>query len=155
TGTANSSCRWIPRPLARCTTRRCRRRCSSRRRSARCAARASARCASRRTRATCSSPRRRRPEGRDAAASEIVAVTGPGRRAIAALVERFSTESTSYVHAAGVRLLEDPEETFPAILAAIEGARERVLLEWYWFAADNAGVRIAEALAARARQGLR
>jgi cardiolipin synthase A/B len=81
-------------------------------------------------------------------------VTGPGRRAIAALVERFSTESTSYVHAAGVRLLGDPDETFSAILEAIHGARERILLEWYWFAADNAGVRIAQALAARARQGV-
>ena len=44
--------RAVARPgdgSARCTTRRCRRKCSSRRSSARCAGRSSARCASRRT----------------------------------------------------------------------------------------------------------
>ncbi len=81
-------------------------------------------------------------------------MSGAGRRAIAALAERFGTQSAIYVHAGGVRLLDDPEESFPAIVTAIQGARERILLEWYWFAADGCGTRIADALAERAGQGV-
>jgi cardiolipin synthase len=50
-----------------------------------------------------------------------------------------------------VALLRNGEEAFPAMLAAIETAKEQVLLEMYWFASDSVGDSFAEALL-RARQ---
>jgi cardiolipin synthase len=53
-----------------------------------------------------------------------------------------------------VRLLRDAGEHFPAWLAAIEAARERIAVEAYLFADDPLGRRFADALAARARAGV-
>lgn len=53
-----------------------------------------------------------------------------------------------------VTLLHDGERFFPAMLSAIESAEREVLVEMYWFASDRTGRRFAEALAARARQGV-
>lgn len=54
-----------------------------------------------------------------------------------------------------VALLSDGKAAFPAMLAAIAEARREVLLEMYWFQSDAVGRRFAEALAERARAGVR
>lgn len=53
-----------------------------------------------------------------------------------------------------VTLLRDGEEAFPALLSAIGGAREFVLLEFYSFADDSIGRAIADLLREKARQGV-
>jgi cardiolipin synthase len=54
-----------------------------------------------------------------------------------------------------VRFLRDGTEAFPHMLEAIAAAREEVLLEMYWIGADRVGRRFRDALAERARAGLR
>lgn len=54
-----------------------------------------------------------------------------------------------------VTLLHDGEQAFPAMLDAIADARSEILLEMYWFGSDHTGTRFAEALAERARAGVR
>ncbi|MDP9150890.1 MAG: phospholipase D-like domain-containing protein [Myxococcota bacterium] len=54
-----------------------------------------------------------------------------------------------------VRLLRDGEEAFPAMLDAIDSAAEEVLLEMYWVGVDSVGERFRDALAERARAGLK
>lgn len=57
-----------------------------------------------------------------------------------------------FVEGNSVTLLRDGAEAFPPMLAAIDGARQQVLVEMYWFDSDRIGRRFAEALkAARAR----
>ena len=54
-----------------------------------------------------------------------------------------------------VRLLESGREYFPALLADIGAARERVFLETYIFQDDPCGVDMANALAGAAQRGIR
>ncbi|HSO36386.1 MAG TPA: phospholipase D-like domain-containing protein, partial [Labilithrix sp.] len=54
-----------------------------------------------------------------------------------------------------VRLLRDGIEAFPAMLAAIASAEREILLEMYWVGADAVGIRFRDALASRARKGVR
>jgi cardiolipin synthase len=54
-----------------------------------------------------------------------------------------------------VRLLRDGLEAFPAMLDAIARARTEILLEMYWIGDDEVGSRFREALAERARAGVR
>lgn len=54
-----------------------------------------------------------------------------------------------------VALLVDGAKAFPSMLAAIAGARLEVLVEMYWFDSDAVGQRFADALAERARAGVR
>ncbi len=54
-----------------------------------------------------------------------------------------------------MRLLCDAAENFPAWLAAIRGAERSILIESYIFADDEVGREFAEALAAKARAGVR
>lgn len=51
-------------------------------------------------------------------------------------------------------LLRDGEKAFPAMLAAIGGAREYVLLEFYAFADDSIGRAVADLLKEKAREGV-
>ncbi len=53
-----------------------------------------------------------------------------------------------------VRLLHDGAQALPAMLAAIAGAKEEVLLEMYWFGSDRTGRKFADALIERARAGV-
>ena len=53
-----------------------------------------------------------------------------------------------------VRLLQNGEEFFPQLLAAIDAARRSIQLETYLFADDNIGTRVAAALAAAAGRGV-
>ncbi len=52
-----------------------------------------------------------------------------------------------------VRLLPSGKETFEAVLADIEGARERVWLETYIFKPDEVGLQLIQALVDAARRG--
>jgi cardiolipin synthase len=54
-----------------------------------------------------------------------------------------------------VRLLRDAAETYPAWLESIRGARDEVHLECYILADDPVGREFAEALCAKAREGVR
>jgi cardiolipin synthase len=54
-----------------------------------------------------------------------------------------------------VRLLRDATENYPAWLDAIRGAQRTIYFESYIIYDDEAGVQFAEALAARARAGVR
>lgn len=54
-----------------------------------------------------------------------------------------------------VRHLRDGTAAFPAMLAAIAGASTEVLLEMYWIGADRVGRQFRDALAERARHGVR
>lgn len=51
-------------------------------------------------------------------------------------------------------LLKDGEEAFPAMLAAIGGARDFVLLEFYAFSDDSIGRAVADLLKEKAREGV-
>lgn len=54
-----------------------------------------------------------------------------------------------------IELLVGGEATYAAILAAIDGARRYILVQYYIFNADGIGARFAEALIARAAAGVR
>ncbi|MEM9069550.1 MAG: phospholipase D-like domain-containing protein [Myxococcota bacterium] len=54
-----------------------------------------------------------------------------------------------------VTLLHDGAQGYPAMLEAIANAQHEILLEMYWFASDVTGARFADALIARARDGIR
>ncbi len=54
-----------------------------------------------------------------------------------------------------VRVLEDSTQNYPAWLTAIRGAQHRVYFENYIFREDAIGIEFADALKARARDGLR
>ena len=54
----------------------------------------------------------------------------------------------------GLTLLRSGEETFPAMLDAIRGARKRVLLETYILRSDAVGEEFSRALCERARSGV-
>ncbi len=53
-----------------------------------------------------------------------------------------------------IRLLVNGEQYFPALLAAIAGARRSIEIETYIFAEDNIGLRVMFALAAAAGRGV-
>lgn len=53
-----------------------------------------------------------------------------------------------------VTLLRDGVEAFPAMLAAIAGARREIVLEMYWFDDSAVARRFIAALAERAREGV-
>jgi cardiolipin synthase len=67
---------------------------------------------------------------------------------------RFRRVSERFVVGNSVRLLNDGAEAFPAISEAIEGAREQILLEMYWFDSGRVGRGVAQALANAARRGV-
>lgn len=59
------------------------------------------------------------------------------------------------VGADSVRLLRDGAQAFPAMLDAIASAQREALLEMYWIGDDAVGARFRDALAERARAGVR
>jgi cardiolipin synthase len=67
---------------------------------------------------------------------------------------RYVADARELVGGNRVALLRDGRETFPAWLAAIDAARERVSLEMYIFQDDSIGRRFAEALMAAAARGV-
>jgi len=79
----------------------------------------------------------------------------------------YSTEDPQFVHAMGVllgppvlsgnryRVLVNDDRIFPAMLAAIRGARETIDFETYIYWSGTIGKEFADALAERARAGVR
>lgn len=67
---------------------------------------------------------------------------------------RVRKTTERFIEGHRVRLLRDGAEAFPAMLGAIETAREQVLLEMYWFASDRIGRRFAAALSSAAQRGV-
>ena len=84
----------------------------------------------------------------------------PAAIKLPASVEQSLTDLAYAIHPETLRpgnrftLLRDGSETYPAMLAAIAGARQYVHLETYILHADHTGRRFAEALAGRARAGV-
>lgn len=52
-----------------------------------------------------------------------------------------------------VRHLRNGDECYPAMLAAIQGARREIVAEFYWFGSDTVGRLFVDALGAKARAG--
>src|SRR5437763_10901159 len=77
----------------------------------------------------------------------------PSRR----LVEQAYARATGapLVGGNGVRLLKDAEENYPAWLEAIRGCRHAIHFESFIIHDDEVGREFAEALAAKAREGVR
>lgn len=59
---------------------------------------------------------------------------------------RFREVRGRFVPGNAVQLLRDGRQAFPAMLEAIEQAKQQVLLEMYWFDSDRVGRTFAEAL---------
>jgi cardiolipin synthase len=74
--------------------------------------------------------------------------------AIERIPRRLRSVEERFVAHNGIRLLRDGSESYPAMLEAIAGAREQVLLEMYWFDSDRTGRRFARALAEAASRGI-
>lgn len=60
-----------------------------------------------------------------------------------------------YVGGNRLELLKNGAQYFPALMAAIEAAREEVFLETYIFASDKTGERVTDVLARAAKRGVR
>lgn len=71
-----------------------------------------------------------------------------------AIPRRYRASDQQFVGGNQVALHRDGAEAYPAMLDAIRGAREQILLEMYWFDSDRAGRRFAEALVAAATRGV-
>ena len=73
------------------------------------------------------------------------------------LVEQAYARATGarLIRGNGVRLLKDAEENYPAWLEAIRGARRTVHFESYIIHDDEVGREFADALAEKAREGVR
>jgi len=101
--------------------------------------------------------RRRRSPRDEPHQDERPHVAAVGGRPLARLVveQLFSrVAGAAPVGGNAVRLLRDGEENYGAWLAAIEGARHSVEFENYIFRADAVGRRFADALTAKAREGV-
>ena len=66
----------------------------------------------------------------------------------------FTRDFERFVGGNQVTLLHDGEQCYPAMLHAIESAKEEIFLEMYWFASDTTGERFANALIEKAREGI-
>src|SRR5215831_7249707 len=67
---------------------------------------------------------------------------------------RYVEDARELVGGNKVKLLRNGTETFPAWLAAIDAARERVSLEMYIFNDDGIGRKFADALIRAAKRGV-
>lgn len=67
---------------------------------------------------------------------------------------RYCVSPQEAVDGNEVQLLKDGDEAFPALLSAIGGAREFVLLEFYAFSDDSIGRTLGDLLREKARQGV-
>jgi cardiolipin synthase len=67
---------------------------------------------------------------------------------------RFADPGEHSIEGNRVRLLRNGEQAFPDMLATIEGAKDQILLEMYWFGSDQIGRTFAAALCDAARRGI-
>lgn len=88
--------------------------------------------------------------------SRASSATSPLARIDRDAAERaFTRAGGGLVPGNSLQLLHDASENYPAWLAAIRGARRSVMFEQYIFDDDRVGREFAEALAARAREGVK
>jgi len=73
---------------------------------------------------------------------------------VPAELRRYATELQRWRAGNAIELLVAGDETFPAMLEAIEGAERAICFEVYIFEDGTMGARFAEALAERARAGV-
>jgi cardiolipin synthase len=85
--------------------------------------------------------------------SITVAPESDGASEASALV-RYAEQPREIIAGNAVRLLRNGEQAFPAWLAAIETATQRVSLEMYIFSDDNIGRKFSTALIAAAKRGV-
>ena len=74
---------------------------------------------------------------------------------VRAWLDRWRRPHPVMVAGNAVTLLHDGEQCYPAMLEAIASASEEILFEMYWFASDRTGRVFADALAAKAAEGVR
>ena len=74
--------------------------------------------------------------------------------AVPVALSRYVEEPRELEAGHAVRLLRNGAETFPAWLAAIEAAQQRISLEMYIFNDDSIGRQFADALGRAARRGV-
>ncbi len=98
--------------------------------------------------------RRRRRRRRDRDDATPLAVALPDASAPPVALRRYLTGLQRLRAGNQVALLRGGGETFPAMLAAIAGAKRQVLLETYILEHDRTGDRFAAALRERARAGI-
>lgn len=91
-------------------------------------------------------PRKRRPFNIEGCGAALA-----GAEAMA----HYALHPERFVQADSVKLLINGEQTFPEMLAAIDGARQTVDLETYILVADRTGKRFSDALARAATRGVR
>ena len=96
-------------------------------------------------------PEQKERERRDAAAD--TAEFPPVRRVVDRAYARAA--GSPLVQGNGVRLLVDAEQNYPAWLEAIKGARRTIHFESFIIHEDDVGRQFAEALAAKAREGVK
>jgi len=94
--------------------------------------------------------------GDDSTGETSVARPGPARDAFDSLRDIFADTAGFEAMVSGnrVTLLHDGEQAFPAMLEAIAEAKREIFLEMYWFASDEVGRQFADALIARAEDGV-
>uniref|UniRef100_UPI0025EF38C9 phospholipase D-like domain-containing protein n=1 Tax=Arenimonas sp. TaxID=1872635 RepID=UPI0025EF38C9 len=99
--------------------------------------------------------RRRRHLSRDRIGEALPPDLHPSEDA--ATVSRLAQSATGFApcSASDARLLVGGAATFDALLEAIAGATHHVHVEYYIFEPDHTGTRVRDALAARAREGVR
>ncbi|MCA9580496.1 MAG: cardiolipin synthase B, partial [Myxococcales bacterium] len=76
---------------------------------------------------------------------------GPVKKLGATGEEAFSGR---WVEGNRIEILHDGRQCFPVMLRLIEAAKTEICLEMYWFGSDRTGRRFADALMARAREGV-
>ena len=89
-------------------------------------------------------------------AASPLAVASSGEPAYPPVAERAFGRATGAepINGNAVRLLLDAQQNYPAWLAAIRNARQSILFESYIFDDDEVGHEFADALAAKAREGV-
>lgn len=96
---------------------------------------------------------RRRLEREPLSECALLATLGtPLEQRQARLIERLTRIAPTT--AQRIELLSDGEATYEALMAAIQGAREHVHLEYYIFEPDRIGCRVRDALVERANAGV-
>ncbi len=93
------------------------------------------------------------PSGRSALSTELPTRSQRSSELAERAFER--TSGAPLVQGNSVRVLKDARENYPAWLAAIERARRTVFFENYIIEEDEVGRRFAEALASKAREGVK
>lgn len=96
-----------------------------------------------------------REPGAQAVPPDVVAARFPEQAHLATIAHAIGTiDERPLVDGNSAYVLQDGDEAYPAILAAIEQAERSVLLESYIFELSGPGLKIVEALAAAVKRGV-